>query len=172
MPSSLLASLSSWASSTTSTPSSTPEFPLFPLLPTEIRLKIWHYTFAPRHLDHGMLYDYYRPRPAPPSALHTNHESRTEALSIYTLLHQPGPSFARPWISPSLDTLQIPFHTFPGAPHFRQLAKEDAEFYMNVKNLGVWCGGYDMTLAYMTNHRLKSLNEKKEWRANDPLPIF
>ncbi|EAW10137.1 2EXR domain-containing protein [Aspergillus clavatus NRRL 1] len=101
------------------TTTTTTTFHLFPLLPPELRLRIWSLLLStPRnipiacqrgiHPNSRRFARFFTTPTLPPPLLHVNHESRTEALRIYTAQFQTAYSPRSIYIAFDRDVLQLP----------------------------------------------------------------
>lgn len=105
-------------------------FTVFPNLPSELRIKIWQQACYPRTvtLTYTSSTSSFTSSTPAPTLLSVSHESRHEALRIYTLsfgtFSQPG----RTYFNPHLDTLYLPRHREMGYDEilrdFRQLVQD------------------------------------------------
>lgn len=106
-------------------------FSLFPLLAPEIRFKIWQYACLDRVVSVRYLpdSDCCLSPSKPPAVLQVCHESRSEALRIYTLSFGTLPKPARIYVNTSQDTLYLPRYRQMGYDEtlrdFRDYLKDD-----------------------------------------------
>ncbi|KAM3076186.1 hypothetical protein ACMFMF_005523 [Clarireedia jacksonii] len=91
-------------------------FHLFPTLLPELRILIWRYACTSRVVEvrYDPSLDRCLSKSRLPAILHTNHESRIEALRIYNLCFATKKSQSRIYFNPYLDTLYLPRHRAMG----------------------------------------------------------
>ncbi|KAH7417829.1 hypothetical protein BKA64DRAFT_180272 [Cadophora sp. MPI-SDFR-AT-0126] len=113
-----------------STSNSVKMFTIFPNLPSELRIKIWQQACYPRivTLTYTTATSSFTSTTPPPTLLSVNHESRHEALRIYTLCFGTSSQPPRTYFNPFLDTLYLPRHQEMGYDEtlreFRQLVHD------------------------------------------------
>ncbi|KAG9248143.1 hypothetical protein BJ878DRAFT_83427 [Calycina marina] len=88
------------------------KFALFSQFAPEIRFDIWKYACAERTISLRYLLekDICVTTTKPPGVLHACHESRMEALKVYSLFFGTHSMPARIYFNPRLDTLHLPRH--------------------------------------------------------------
>ncbi|KAK6600444.1 hypothetical protein H4I96_07770 [Botrytis cinerea] len=100
--------------STMISPSQEPlnHFHLFPKLLPELRILVWRYACTTRTVEvrYDPTIDRCRSITPPPAILQANHESRTEALRVYTLSFATKTSEPRIYFNPYIDVLYLPRH--------------------------------------------------------------
>lgn len=91
-------------------------FSLFPKLLPELRILVWRYAGASRTVEvrYDPTIDRCRSITAPPAILQANHESRIEALRLYSLSFATKTSDPRIYFNPYLDGLYLPRHRVMG----------------------------------------------------------
>ncbi|ESZ92850.1 hypothetical protein SBOR_6758 [Sclerotinia borealis F-4128] len=92
------------------------DFHLFPSLLPELRILVWRYACKTRTVEvrYDPTIDRCRSITPPPAILQANHESRIEALRIYTLSFATHTSEPRIYFNPSIDVLYLPRHRAMG----------------------------------------------------------
>ncbi|TGO49835.1 hypothetical protein BOTNAR_0415g00010 [Botryotinia narcissicola] len=104
--------------STMISPSQEPlnDFHLFPKLLPELRILVWRYACTTRTVEvrYDPTIDRCRSITPPPAILQANHESRTEALRVYTLSFGTKTSESRIYFNPYIDVLYLPRHRAMG----------------------------------------------------------
>ncbi|APA12828.1 hypothetical protein sscle_10g075980 [Sclerotinia sclerotiorum 1980 UF-70] len=92
------------------------DFHLFPKLLPELRILVWRYACASRTVEvrYDPTIDRCRSISPPPAILQATHESRTEALRIYTLSFATKTSDPRIYFNPYIDVLYLPRHRAMG----------------------------------------------------------
>ncbi|KAF5872278.1 uncharacterized protein Bfra_005634 [Botrytis fragariae] len=117
-------------------------FHLFPKLLPELRILVWRYACTTRTVEvrYDPTIDRCRSITPPPAILQANHESRTEALRVYTLSFGTQTSEPRIYFNPYIDVLYLPRHRAMGYDEtlrdFRTLLNIP-ELLDNVKAIGI-----------------------------------
>ncbi|TGO20945.1 hypothetical protein BPAE_0254g00090 [Botrytis paeoniae] len=130
--------------STMISPSQEPlnDFHLFPKLLPELRILVWRYACTTRTVEvrYDPTIDRCRSITPPPAILQANHESRTEALRVYTLSFGTKTSEPRIYFNPYIDVLYLPRHRAMGYDEtlrdFRTFLNTP-ELLENVKAIGI-----------------------------------
>ncbi|KAL2066067.1 hypothetical protein VTL71DRAFT_2138 [Oculimacula yallundae] len=118
-------------------------FSLFPNLPSELRVKIWQQACSPRTvtLTYNTTLSSFKSTTTPPPLLSVNHESRHEALRIYTLSFGSTSKPGTTYFNPHLDTLYLPRCQEMGYDEtlrdFRQLVHDPTNLLDQLKSVAI-----------------------------------
>ncbi|PVH83460.1 hypothetical protein DL98DRAFT_412676 [Cadophora sp. DSE1049] len=118
-------------------------FTVFPNLPSELRIKIWQQACYPRTvtLTYTSSTSSFTSSTPPPTLLSVTHESRDEALRIYTLSFGTTSQSPRTYFNPLLDTLYLPRHQEMGYDEtlrdFRQLVQDPTGLLNQVRYVAI-----------------------------------
>jgi len=118
-------------------------FTIFPNLPSELRVKIWHHACFPRTmtLTYSSANDAFHCTSPPPVLLSTTHESREEALRIYTMSFGTKTQPARTYFNPYKDTVYLPRHGDMGYDEtlrdFRDLVDDPKRLLDEVRSVAI-----------------------------------
>jgi hypothetical protein len=117
-------------------------FTIFPSLPAELRLKIWRESCSPRiiTLNYNQASDSFASCPQP-ALLSTCHESREEALRIYTPFFGTNSHKPHIYFNPYRDTIHLPRHGQMGYDDslrdFKKLVRDETGLLDEVRHVAI-----------------------------------
>lgn len=118
-------------------------FTIFSNLPSELRIKIWQQACSPRTvtLTYNTSSSSFSSTTPPPTLLSVSHETREEALRIYTLSFGTPTEAPKVYFNPLLDTLYLPRHQEMGYDEtlrdFRQLIHDPSNLLSSLRYVAI-----------------------------------